>query len=132
MLLVETKLGFDELLRALLEYPPSTLARVVPIIACVSYGSTPEELADTIYDVVKNFAGRLGKVRLGRHGRLSASEWETVLNMLSAKLGISGGGQLTLLIEPLRSSVCVGIVPDDKDKFFLKTVRKLQPHRRPP
>ncbi len=133
VLLVKTVLNFEKLLKALLEYPPSTVARVVPVTACVDYEPRPEDLAEAIYGVVKRLTERVGRVRLGRHGRLSSSKWRAVMDMLSLKLRIRrGGGQLTLLIEPLTDKVCVGVVPDDNDKLFLKTVMKLQPHRKAP
>ncbi len=125
VLVLCTTLQFDELLNALLAFPPTTLERVVPIMACCEAGR--DDVVKCVVDVVRKKL-RYGKVRFGRRGCLSKDQ----LKLLEKKLRefSTPHSDNTLLVEPLDNVVCIGIVKDAMDKLFKEKVMKIQPYRR--
>jgi len=128
VLVLCTTLQFDELLNALLAFPPATLERVVPVISCCEAGRGGGDAVKCVTDVVTRRKLRYCKVRFGRRGCLSKNE----LKLLKRKLGelSTPSSDNTLLVEPLDNVVCIGIVKDTMDKLFKEKVMKIQPYRR--
>ncbi len=126
VLVLCTTLQFDELLNALLAFPPTTLERVVPIMTCCD--TDKDDVIRCIIGIVVRKRLRYSEVRFGRRGCLSKGQ----LRLLERKLRelstpYSGN---TLLVEPLDNVVCIGIVKDAMDKSFKEKVMKIQPYRR--
>jgi len=128
VLVLCTTLQFDELLNALLAFPPTTLERVVPIMACCDVDKDKDDVVKCVVDIVVRKKLRYNRVRFGRRGCLSKDQ----LKLLEMKLrGLSTPhSDNTLLVEPLDNVVCVGIVKDAMDKSFKEKVMKIQPYRK--
>ncbi len=126
VLVLCTTLQFDELLNALLAFPPTTLERVVPIMACCD--ADKDDVVKCVVDIVVSKRLRYSKVRFGRRGCLSKDQ----LKLLERKLRelSTPYSDNTLLVEPLDNVVCIGIVKDAMDKSFKEKVMKIQPYRR--
>ena len=128
VLVLCTTLQFDELLNALLAFPPTTLERVVPIMACCDASKDKDDVVKCVVDVVLREGLRYSEVRFGRRGCLSKDQ----LRSLERKLRefSTPYSDNTLLVEPLDNVVCIGIVKDAMDKSFKEKVMKIQPYRR--
>ncbi len=128
VLVLCTTLQFDELLNALLAFPPTTLERVVPIMTCCDAGKDKDNVVECAVDIVGRKKLRYSRVRLGRRGCLSKDQ----LKLLERKLRelSTPHSDNTLLVEPLDNVVCIGIVKDAMDKLFKEKVMKIQPYRR--
>ncbi len=116
ILLVHTTLSFDELINYLLKYPPTTLERVVPIIKCV-----PCSINDVV-STIKSLKLEFNNIVFGRRGCLGRNGCKALAKAL---LSLKGGGVNTLIIEPLKDRVCIGLVKDRDDKLFKRLRDKL-------
>ncbi len=125
VLVLCTTLQFDELLNALLVFPPTTLERVVPVMTCCDAG---DDVVKCVVDTVVKERLRYSMVRFGRRGCLSRDQ----LKLLERKLRefSTRYSDNTLLVEPLDNVVCIGIVKDAMDKSFKEEVIRIQPYRR--
>lgn len=128
VLVLCTTLQFDELLNALLVFPPTTLERVVPIMACCDAGKDKDDIVKCVAGIVVRKRLRYSKVRFGRRGCLSKDQ----LKLLERKLRelSTPHSDNTLLVEPLDNVVCIGTVKGAMDKSFKEKVMKIQPYRR--
>ncbi len=118
VLVLETTLGFNELISVLSTYPPSVLERVVPVDKCFKINSN---LVSELLNYVRT--KEFSKIRFGRYGSLGhelVKEINALLNNLR-----SINSNKVLHIEPINDEVCVGVIDEGRDKFYIIRNRKI-------
>ncbi len=112
VLLLDTTLNFDELLRVLSVFPPVNVERIVPVRECCRV----EELMKCVNRLVRE-AGPVVNVKVGRKGGIPG-DLVKVLEAMRRK-----GSTVTVHVEPVsKELVCVGVTKTGEDRFY--TVRE--------
>ncbi len=113
VLVIYTSLSHEKFMTRLKAFPPATVERVVRVSFCCELRSLLECVRNELSKGDINFA----KVRFGRRGSLSKGKYYE-LNCLLKELA-STQSRNTLLVEPVNSLICFGVVEGDGDKFRL-------------
>lgn len=109
VLLLDTALDHDQLIRVLSVFPPVNVERIVPVKACCGVGELTSCLNRLLSDL-----GSAISVRLGRKGGIP----DDIIKELEAMR--RKGGEVTVHIEPVsRELVCVGVTEAGRDRFYL-------------
>lgn len=116
VLLLKTVLNDEQVMKLILSYPPSTIERMVRIISCCDISL---DLIKCLSEILNNF-NIVGykTVRFGRKGLLSDQQISEVLKFLKGRINPSLENELVL--EPVDNYLCVGLVPDKKDRIRRK------------
>jgi len=116
VLLLKTVLNDEQVMKLILSYPPSTIERMVRIISCCDISL---DLIECLSEILNNF-NIVGykTVRFGRKGLLSDKQISEVLKFLKGRINPSLENELVL--EPVDNYLCVGLVPDKKDRIRRK------------
>jgi len=112
VLAVYTKLNRQELLNALKANPPSALERIVPIQFCCGVNDTQECITKNM----RLLPSAVKKIRFGRKGSLHSEGVKRIKDMLKDLM--DPDAEEELLVEPLNSLVCFGIVRNGEDRFW--------------
>lgn len=115
VLLLETTLDFDELIRILSVFPPVNVERIVPIRECCRI----ENLVECVHRYMRK-EGPVVSVRIGRRGGMP-DDLVKVLEALRRK-----GSPITIHVEPVsKDLVCVGVSKTGEDRFYLIRQRRI-------
>ena len=112
VLAVYTKLNRQELFNALKVNPPSALERIVPIQFCCGIN----EIQECIARNVRLLPSAVRRIRFGRKGSLHSEGVRRIKEMLKDLM--DPDAEEELLVEPLNSLICFGIVRDGEDRFW--------------
>ena len=112
VLAVYTKLNRQELLNALKANPPSALERIVPIEFCCGVSDTQECVARNM----RLLPPAVRRIRFGRKGSLHSEGVRRIKDLLKDLM--DPDAEEELLVEPLNSLVCFGIVRNGEDRFW--------------
>ena len=115
VLLLDTVLDFDELIRTLSTFPPVNVERIVPVRECCRV----EELMECVDRLVRE-VGPMVDVRIGRKGGMP-SDLIKVFKVMRRR-----GGTISVHIEPVsKEHVCVGITKTGEDRFYIIRKRRI-------
>lgn len=115
VLLLDTALDYDELIRVLSAFPPVNVERIVPVRECCRV----EELMECVDKLVRE-TGLAVNIRIGRKGGIPG-DLTKVLESMHRR-----GGTITIHVEPVsKKLVCVGVTKTGEDRFYIIRERRI-------
>jgi len=122
VLVLDTSVEFKELMRILLEHPPSTIRRIVKVDVCCSID---QNLTKCVESYLLKVRGKYHKVLFGRKGSLK-HELLKIVELVALKYRSSEKVLNVLHIEPIDHEVCLGLMGLGEDKFHVLRDKKIR------
>jgi tRNA(Ser,Leu) C12 N-acetylase TAN1 len=117
VLLVYTRLGYEEFIKKLIAYPPTAVERVVRVDHCCNV----DNIIECVASWMERHSIKYSRVFFGRVGSLGRRRADELQHFLEARKVTDINRFID--VEPVNDNVCFGLLEEDEDRV-VESARK--------